>query len=95
MDSQRCLVADQENKEAIMYSCDNTNGNQMFILTKLNEIRNYGLCLDAVLKDGSVKVLQCHELGGNQKWIYDEQVSARLPSEFLHIFLNIRSSARK
>lgn len=34
--------------------------------------------MDAASINGSVKTLQCHLLGGNQKWEYDEQVSGKL-----------------
>lgn len=57
-----------------MYSCEETAGNQLFFLTGQNEIRNYDVCMDAASINGDVKTLQCHLLGGNQQWKYDEQV---------------------
>lgn len=75
VDSQKCLVANNENSEAVLYSCSETVGNQIFFLTERKEIRNYDLCMDAASSDGSVKTLNCHLSGGNQEWEYDEQVS--------------------
>lgn len=56
------------------------------MLTKVDEIRNYGFCMDATSKSSDVKTLNCHLMGGNQKWEYDEQVSCQLPDNSLHKF---------
>lgn len=50
-------------------------GNQVFMLTANNEIREKKYCLDATIPGMPVKMLDCHGEGGNQKWTYDEDVS--------------------
>ena len=59
----------------MFFECNEAAGNQIFFLSKENEIRNYDVCLDAASNNGTVKTLHCHNMGGNQKWEYDEQVS--------------------
>lgn len=55
--------------------CHHLGGNQIFMLTNNNEIREKKFCLDASLPGKPVKMLECHGEGGNQKWTYDESVS--------------------
>lgn len=50
-------------------------GNQVFMLTAKNEIREKKYCLDATIPGMPVKMLDCHGESGNQKWTYDEDVS--------------------
>lgn len=76
VDSKNCIVAQIENKEGILRSCNNNDDSQVLIFSNIDEIRNYDLCLDAVPKDGKVKLLKCHQMRGNQKWVYEEEVHA-------------------
>lgn len=55
--------------------CHHQGGNQVFMLTGDNEIREKKFCLDATVPGQPVKMLDCHGEGGNQRWIYDENVS--------------------
>ncbi|KAG4069982.1 hypothetical protein HA402_013642 [Bradysia odoriphaga] len=71
VDAQGCLVAYQENKEAVLHVCHETIDNQVLVLTSLGEIRSHDLCMDAASHDGKVFTYKCHKLGGNQKWVYD------------------------
>lgn len=75
VDAQGCLVAYLEGKEAVLHICHETIDNQVMVMTDLGEIRNQDLCMDADSSNGSVKVLKCHGMGGNQKWVYDPEVS--------------------
>lgn len=63
------------NSQLSMLCWRNQGGNQVFMLTGNDEIREKKFCLDATLPGEPVKMLDCHGLGGNQKWSYDEQVS--------------------
>ena len=31
-------------------------------------------CLDAASPDGPVKLVRCHGMGGNQAWVYNDEV---------------------
>lgn len=75
VDTQTCLVANDDKHEAVLYKCEENAANQLFILTEQNEIRNNDLCMDAISGNASVKSLQCHTMGGNQEWVYDHEVS--------------------
>lgn len=55
--------------------CHYEGGNQIFMITGDNEIREKKFCLDATVPGEPVKLLDCHGLGGNQKWTHDESVS--------------------
>lgn len=55
--------------------CHHQGGNQVFMLTGDNEIREKKFCLDATVPGQPVKMLDCHGGGGNQWWSYDEDVS--------------------
>lgn len=55
--------------------CHYEGGNQVFMLTGDNEIREKKFCLDATIPGEPVKLLYCNGLGANQKWIYDEKVT--------------------
>lgn len=33
------------------------------------------MCLDAASPQGPVKIVRCHGMGGNQAWVYNNQVS--------------------
>lgn len=32
------------------------------------------MCLDAASPQGPVKIVRCHGMGGNQAWVYNEEV---------------------
>lgn len=64
--------------------CHGLGGNQIFMITGRQEIREKKFCLDATVAGAPVKLLLCHGEGGNQKWTYEEGVSS-----FNHINLII------
>ena len=47
---------------------------QVFSYTKKKAFQTDDLCLDVSSMGGPVKLYQCHGLGGNQLWEYDQQV---------------------
>lgn len=55
--------------------CHYQGGNQVFMITQNNEIREKKFCLDATLPGEPVKMELCHGEGGNQYWTYNEDVS--------------------
>lgn len=55
--------------------CHSQGGNQIFMITGANEIREKKFCLDATEPGKPVKMMYCHGSGGNQKWTYDQNVS--------------------
>lgn len=57
-----------------MSECHHTGGNQVFLLTKGHEIRADELCADAVDTHSTVQLWNCHEMMGNQKWVYNNEV---------------------
>lgn len=75
VDAQGCLVAYQENSEAVLHVCHETIDNQVFVFTDLGELRSHDLCLDAPTSEGAVKTFKCHKMRGNQRWEYDPEVS--------------------
>lgn len=56
-------------------TCHNLGGNQLFMISEADEIRKNNLCLDGTQISAVVKLLVCHGHGGNQKWVYNENVS--------------------
>jgi len=32
------------------------------------------MCLDAASPQGPVKIVRCHGMGGNQAWVYNDEV---------------------
>lgn len=56
--------------------CHYEGGNQVFMLTGDDEIREKKFCLEATVPGEPVKLMYCHGLRGNQKWIHDESVSS-------------------
>lgn len=63
-----------ENRTLEAKECHNAGGNQIFMITENNEIREKKFCVDATKPGELVKLIKCHGLQGNQKWIYDEKV---------------------
>lgn len=35
------------------------------------------MCLDAASPQGPVKIVRCHGMGGNQAWVYNDEVRKR------------------
>lgn len=62
-------------KKLELQPCHNLGGNQLWVLTKLNEIKNDDECVDGVKMYAEVEVAGCHGQQGNQHWTYDELVS--------------------
>lgn len=46
----------------------------MFAYTKRQQIMSDDMCLDAASPQGPVKIVRCHGMGGNQAWVYNEEV---------------------
>ena len=42
----------------------------MFAYTKRQQVMSDDNCLDSASKDGPVKLVRCHGMGGNQAWNY-------------------------
>lgn len=63
------------NRNLEVRECHHLGGNQVFMLTGKNEIREKKFCLDATVPGMPVKLLDCHGQGGNQYWTYDEDVN--------------------
>lgn len=66
------------NRNLEVRECHHLGGNQVFMLTGKNEIREKKFCLDATVPGMPVKLLDCHGEGGNQYWTYDEDVNFKL-----------------
>lgn len=47
---------------------------QVFSYTKKKSLQADDLCLDISSSSGPVKLMACHNLGGNQLWEYDRTV---------------------
>lgn len=43
-------------------------------------------CLDVAVPGGPVNLIRCHGMGGNQAWVYDEDVRSALLLTFLLAF---------
>jgi len=46
----------------------------VFAHTKRQQIMSDDNCLDATGSDGTVKLIRCHGMAGNQAWTYDSEV---------------------
>ncbi|KAG4069665.1 hypothetical protein HA402_014688 [Bradysia odoriphaga] len=68
-----CLVANGDKAEVVLYTCTESASNQIFLVTERKDIRNFDQCIDAASDNTTVKTWQCHNLGGNQHWEYDDQ----------------------
>lgn len=62
------------NRNLEIKPCHNERGNQLFLLTDDEQIREKKYCLDATQPGEPIKLYDCHFLGGNQRWVYDEDV---------------------
>lgn len=47
---------------------------KVFAYTKRQQIMSDDMCLDAASPQGPVKIVRCHGMGGNQAWVYNEEV---------------------
>ena len=47
---------------------------QVFAYTKRQQVMSDDNCLDAASPDGPVKLVRCHGMGGNQAWVYNDEV---------------------
>ena len=47
---------------------------QVFAYTKRQQIMSDDMCLDAASPQGPVKIVRCHGMGGNQAWVYNDEV---------------------
>lgn len=75
--SKKCLVANGDKADVVFYTCTESAENQVFQLTARQEIRNFDQCMDVASTNVTVKTLPCHHSGGNQKWVYNEEVSGQ------------------
>eukprot|EP00042_Codosiga_hollandica_P035766 m.267804 g.267804 ORF g.267804 m.267804 type:complete len:689 (-) comp54719_c0_seq5:99-2165(-) len=66
------------------YSCHSKGPTQLWYYTNLREIRSVdGLCLDlSEAAPAPVLLLHCHQLGGNQEWMYNSQTHQYIHSRF-------------
>ena len=48
---------------------------QVFAYTKRQQIMSDDNCLDAASPEGPVKLVRCHGMGGNQAWVYNDEVN--------------------
>ncbi len=55
-----------------MSRCDGLSGNQLFVYTKRKQIVADDNCLDASDAEKPIKLIRCHNMGGNQMWEYNE-----------------------
>ena len=47
---------------------------KVFAYTKRQQVMSDDNCLDAASPDGPVKLVRCHGMGGNQAWVYNDEV---------------------
>ena len=72
---------------------------QVFAYTKRQQVMSDDNCLDAASPDGPVKLVRCHGMGGNQAWVFNDEVRLRPGSisekatALLILFAVVRSSA--
>ena len=70
------------------YQCHGQGGNQFFLYSKTNEIRQEDKCLDfaggGLREPGKIVFLSCHSMQGNQMWFYEVN---RLINLFFDLFL--------
>ncbi|XP_072038940.1 LOW QUALITY PROTEIN: polypeptide N-acetylgalactosaminyltransferase 1-like [Amphiura filiformis] len=76
METRKCLdnMGRKENEKVGFFNCHGQGGNQIFALTKENELKHDDLCLDASSNSNyaDVMMFKCHNKHGNQEWKYDE-----------------------
>ncbi|CAF3009602.1 unnamed protein product [Rotaria socialis] len=65
-------------KPIVGYQCHGQGGNQFFLFSKTNEIRQEDKCLDfsgtALHEAGKIVFLACHTMQGNQMWFYENDM---------------------
>lgn len=65
----------KQNDTITIGDCHDSGGFQFFIVGENGEIRVDHMCIDASELFGRIRLFKCHGEGGNQKWVYDEEVS--------------------
>ncbi|PIK35507.1 putative polypeptide N-acetylgalactosaminyltransferase 1-like, partial [Apostichopus japonicus] len=87
--TRKCLdnMGRKEHEKLGFYACHGQGGNQIFALTKNNEIQHDDLCLDAAPRGGAAEAItmyKCHGKRGNQEWIFKktEKTIIHAPSGF-------------
>lgn len=58
-------------------ACHNEGGSQEFVYTELHEIVNANKCFDTSQMNGTVQMIDCHRLKGNQQFIHNKVVSTQ------------------
>nr|XP_054767894.1 polypeptide N-acetylgalactosaminyltransferase 13-like [Lytechinus pictus] len=80
IETHKCLdnMGRKENEKVGIFSCHGQGGNQIFALTKQNEIKHDDLCLDASANSHykDVVMIKCHGKHGNQEWLYKEDAKS-------------------
>jgi len=78
-DSDRCLdtMSRKAGQKVGMTYCHGLGGNQVFAMTKKQQIMSDDNCLDAASGSSPVKLVRCHGLGGNQAWVWGDGGSIR------------------
>ncbi|XP_033640082.1 polypeptide N-acetylgalactosaminyltransferase 1-like [Asterias rubens] len=76
IETRKCLdnMGRKENEKVGFFNCHGQGGNQVFGLTKQNEIKHDDLCLDASsnTKFQDIVMLKCHGKHGNQEWRFSQ-----------------------
>ncbi len=76
IETKKCLdnMGRKENEKVGFFNCHGQGGNQVFGLTKQNEIKHDDLCLDASsnTKFQDIVMLKCHGKHGNQEWRFNQ-----------------------
>lgn len=52
------------------------------------------MCLDAASPKGPVKIVRCHGMGGNQAWVYNDEVKRENKRSLFRV-LSICTNARR
>lgn len=74
VDTSLCIDTMGTKKTAETQPCHYQGGNQLWILTNLNEIKNDDDCIDGIAMNTALTLQKCHQQGGNQRWVYDDKV---------------------
>ncbi|XP_033639196.1 polypeptide N-acetylgalactosaminyltransferase 13-like [Asterias rubens] len=74
LQNNKCLdtMMKDSGQKVGLFGCHGQGGNQIWALTKQQEIRHDDVCLD-VARGGPIMMLSCHSQGGNQQWSYNTE----------------------